>query len=366
MKKRVVAGFIAMMMVVGVLAGCGGGGGAESPAPDNNPSPVVTPEPSQEPAPTPDAPPEVEKAKVNVAMLKGPTGMGAAKLMADAEAGNTMNDYTFTVYTENPEVTAALAQGDVDIAALATNVAANFYGKTNGGIQVIALNTYGVLKILQSGEGADIDDLDDLKGKTVYATGQGANPEYVLNYLLLEEDLNPASDVDIQWMTAEEVTQGLLSGNAEFAMLPVPAATAAQIKSEGKVRQVLDLTEEWDDATDDSKLTMGCVVVRTEFAKENPEAVRDFLKEYEASIVYMADPANLAASGDLNPGQLLEKYGIVAAAAIGAKALPQANLTFVSGVKNIRNTIQGYYEVLFAANPAAIGGGIPDDAFYFE
>ena len=364
MSKRIVALFAAMMMAVGVLAGCGGGG--ETPAPDSSPSPTVSPTPSQEPTPTPDVTPEVEKAKVNVAMLKGPTGMGAAKLMSDSEAGNTINDYTFTVYTENPEVTTALAQGDVDIAALATNVAANFYGKTNGGIQIIALNTYGVLKILQSGEGADIDDLDDLKGKTIYATGQGANPEYVLNYLLMEEEMDPASDVDIRWMTAEEVTQGLLSGNAEFAMLPVPAATAAQIKSEGKVRQVLDLTEEWDDATDDSELTMGCVVVRTEFAKENPGAVRDFLKEYEASIAYMADPANLAVSSDLNPGQLLEKYGIVAAAAIGAKALPQANLTFVSGVKEIRNTIQGYYEVLFEANPAAIGGGIPDDAFYFE
>ena len=364
MSKRIVALFAAMMMAVGVLAGCGGGG--ETPAPDSSPSPTVSPTPSQEPTPTPDVTPEVEKAKVNVAMLKGPTGMGAAKLMSDSEAGNTINDYTFTVYTENPEVTTALAQGDVDIAALATNVAANFYGKTNGGIQIIALNTYGVLKILQSGEGADIDDLDDLKGKTIYATGQGANPEYVLNYLLMEEEMDPASDVDIRWMTAEEVTQGLLSGNAEFAMLPVPAATAAQIKSEGKVRQVLDLTEEWDDATDDSELTMGCVVVRTEFAKENPGAVRDFLKEYEASIAYMADPANLAVSSDLNPGQLLEKYGIVAAAAIGAKALPQANLTFVSGVKEIRNTIQGYDEVLFEANPAAIGGGIPDDAFYFE
>lgn len=355
MKKRVFALTAALLMTLSLLAGCG----RKDPAPDVSPDPSVTEEPTQTPTP------EV-KTPVNVAMLKGPTGMGAAKLMADNDAGNTANDYTFTVFNENPEVTAALAQGDIDIAALATNVAANFYGKTNGGIQIIALNTYGVLKILQSGDGKNIDDLEDLKGKTVYATGQGANPEYVLNYLLTEEGLDPARDVNIQWMTAEEVTQGLLSGKAEFAMLPVPAATAAEIKSEGKVRQVLDLTEVWDDVTDDSKLTMGCVVVRTAFAQENPEAVRTFLKEYQASIAYMADPTNLAVSSDLNPGQLLEHYGIVPSAGIGTKALPQANLTFVSGVKDVRNTIQGYYEVLYAANPAAIGGSIPDDGFYFE
>ena len=293
--------------------------------------------------------------------------MGAAKLMADSETGNTVNDYSFTVSTDNNEVTNALVHGDVDIAALATNVAANLYGKTDGGIQLAAINTYGVLKILQSGEGEDIGTLADLSGKTVYATGQGANPEYVLNYLLTENGLDPARDVDIQWMTAEEVTQGLLSGKAEFAMLPVPAATTVQIKGEGKVRQVLDLTEEWDAVTTDgSRLTMGCVVVRTEFAQENPEAVRAFLKEYEASIAYMADPNSMAVSSDLNPGQLLERYGIVPSAAVAVQAIPQANLTFVAGVKDLREAIQGYYEILYAADPASIGGGIPDDAFYFE
>jgi len=356
MKKRVLSLTLACVMAFGMLSGCTGGGGSQSPSP--SPSESVSPSPevtaSGKPAP------EVNKPKVNVAMLNGPTGMGAAKLMADNKAGTTVNDYNFTVYTDNSEVTNALAQGNLDIAALATNVASNFYNKTEG-IQIIAINTYGALKILQSGEGEDIDDMEDLAGQTIYATGQGANPEYVLNYLLAQNDLDPAGDVDIQWMTAQEVTQGIISGVTRFALLPVPAATTAQIQSEGKVRQVLDLTEEWDDASDDSKLTMGCVVVRTAFARENPDVVRDFLAEYEASIGYMTDSTNLEEAG-----ALLEQYGIVPKAAIARKALPQANITFVSGVREIRDTIQGYYEVLYAANPAAIGGGIPDDAFYFE
>ena len=367
MKKRILAFTMAALLGVSLLTAC---------APKTSPSAEPTPAPSVEPtasaaptpAPTPGAeltPAPAEKTKVNVAMLKGPTGMGAAKLMADNEAGNTANDYNFTVFTENPEVTAALAKGDIDIAALATNVAANFYGKTKGGIQLAAINTFGVLKILQNG-GEAIASMADLEGHTIYATGEGANPEYVLDYLLTENGLDPDADVDIQWMTAEEVTQGIIGGKTTFAMLPVPAATTAQIKSEGKVQQVLDLTEEWESVSEDSKLTMGCVVVRTAFAKENPEAVRAFLEEYKASIAYMADPASLTVEGDLNPGKLLETYGIVPSAAVASKALPQANLTFVSGVKDLRDTIQGYYEVLYAANPDSIGGGIPDDAFYFE
>ena len=349
MKKRVFALMMASVMAFGLLAGCSGG--KASPSPSASSSPEVTP--SVEPAP-------VERPKVNVAMLKGPTGMGAAKLMADNEEGITLNDYTFTVYTENTEVTNALAQGDLDIAALATNVAANFYNKTKG-IKIIAINTFGVLKILQNGEGEAITDLSQLKGETVFATGQGANPEYVLNYLLTESGVDPAEDVDIRWMTAEEVTQGIISGTTKFAMLPVPAATTAGIQSQGAVKQVLDLGEQWEILSDDSKLTMGCVVVRKAFAEENPDVVRDFLAEYEASITYMKNPDNVNEAGTL-----LEKYGIVPKAAVAMKALAQVDIAYLAGIRNIRDTIQGYYEVLYAANPASIGGGIPDDAFYFE
>lgn len=357
MKKRYFTLLCSMLCVVGLLAGC-------TPKQEE-----VTPTPPAEsvtPSATPDELNKEEKETLRIAMLSGPTGMGAAKLMADAEQGNTALDYTFTVYTDNNEVVNALAQGEVDVAALATNVAANFYNKTDGGIQLAAINTYGVLKVLQSGEGTAIDSLEDLRGETLYATGRGANPEYVLNYLLSESGLDAQTDVDIQWMTAEEVTQGLLSGQTRFAMLPVPAATAAQIKGGDNVRQVLDLSEVWDEVNSSSRLTMGCVVVRTAFAAEQPETVRTFLKEYEASILYMSDEGNLALSSDLNPAKLVEAYGIAPSQTIAAQALGQANLTFVSGAKGLRNAIQGYYEVLYAADPAAIGGGIPDDAFYFE
>lgn len=319
-----------------------------------------------EPSASPSAPVEpAERAQVNVAVLNGPTGMGAAKLMWEDEQEKTQLDYTFQIFASNDQVTAALKNKEVDIAAIATNVAANYYNKTDGSIQLAAINTYGVLKILQNGEEATLNSLADLEGETLYATGKGANPEFVLNYLLTESGLDPETDVDIQWVTPEEVTQAILSGETEYAMLPVPAATAAMAKGKGSVQLALDLNQVWEEVGAEGQLTMGGVVVRTEFAQENPELVQQFLKEYEASINYMSDPNSLTVSGEENPGQLLEKYEIVPSAAIGEKALPQANLTFVAGADQLRDGIQGYYEVLFAADPNSIGGGIPDDNFYF-
>ncbi len=350
--KKLLCLALALSLVLAVcLTGCGPK--EPEPSPSVEPSASVEPSPSVEPAP--------ERTAVKLAVLSGPTGVGAAKLMADSEAGNTRNDYTVTLCTDNQQVMAGLTNGEFDIAAVATNVAANLYHKSNGAVQMAAINTLGVLYILGPAD-KPLTSLSELKGKTLYATGQGANPEYVLNYLLTESGV--AGDVDIVWQAAEEVTATMLQSKGEYCMLPVPAATALEVKSEGKLTAQISLSDVWDSLENGSQLTMGCVVVRTAFAQEHPEAVDAFLNEYAQSIDYMADPVNMAVSSNLNPAQLVANYGIAPSAAIAGKAIPQCNLVCITGA-DMRATIQGYYEVLYAADPAAIGGAMPDDAFYY-
>ena len=292
---------------------------------------------------------------VRFAVLNGPTGVGAAKLMADSEAGATSNTYEVEVFTANDQVAAGLTNGEIDIAAVASNVAANLYNKTDGGIQMLAVSGLGVLYILENGE--SVHTMADLAGRTLYATGQGANPEYVLNYLLTENGVDPA-DVDIQWVTADEITTLMVSGGAELCMLPVPAATAVQLKN-ADVREALDLSAEWDNLQNGSHLTMTTIVARTDFIQENPQAVENFLADYQASVDYVnGDPAAAA--------ELVAGYGITANAQIAEAAIPKCALVFITGPSSMRSAIQGYYEVLYQANPDSIGGGIPDDAFYYQ
>lgn len=300
-----------------------------------------------------------EGAEINIAVLSGPTGVGASVLMENAENGSTVNTYNFTVCAANDEITAGLANGSLDIAAIATNLAAVLYQKTEGGIQVAALNTLGVLHILERGE--TINTVADLKGKTIMSPGQGANPEYVLEYLLTANGLTYSTDgseadVQIVFSDAPTIQAALADGSCDVCMLPVPAATAALAQNQD-VRAALDMTEEWNNSGAAGQLTMGCVVVRTEFAQQNPEAVKAFLEEYAASIeAVLADPAHA--------GELCETYEIVAKAPIATKAIPSCNLVCITGAE-IRETIEPYYEVLFAANPAAVGGAIPGEDFYF-
>ena len=345
MKRKLLALTMALLMLGGALAGCGQKSAeTTTPAPETSAPVETTTQPTQETGDT-----------VRFAVLNGPTGVGAAKLMADSDAGTTANSYNVEVFTANDQVAAGLTNGEIDIAAVASNVAANLYNKTDGGIQMLAVSGLGILYILENGD--TVHSVADLAGRTLYATGQGANPEYVLNYLLTENGVDPA-DVDIQWKTGDEITTLMVSGEADLCMLPVPAATAVQLKN-ADVREALDLSAEWDNLQNGSRLTMTTIVARTDFIQEHPQAVENFLADYQASVDYVnGDPAAAA--------ELVASYGITANAQIAEAAIPKCALVCITGASDMRSAIQGYYEVLYQANPDSIGGGIPDDAFYYQ
>lgn len=298
-------------------------------------------------------------------VLSGPTGVGAAKLMADQEYarenGSTPDGdpcilESADVVTDNTEVAAALTNGDADIAAIATNAAANLSAKTDGGIQVLAVNTLGVLYILEKGN--TVQTMADLAGKTLYCPSntKGGNPEHILNHLLEKNGVSP-SDVDIQWLTPQEITAKLTSSDAGICMLPVPAATALMIQDSG-VRQALSLSEEWENLGE-GPLPMGCIVARTQYIEENPEGVEAFLNAYEESIAYMSNPDNLT-----DAAQLVAQFGITPNAKVAEMAIPQCNLTYVTG-KEMHTMLEDYYSILFQTAPDSIGGGLPYDSFYY-
>ena len=343
-------------LMVSALAGCGGGTSSSSSSSDTSGT--------QSSSSAGDTSTSEAFTLPNVMVLSGPTGVGAAKLMSDVEYANENGGQTpdgtpsyidsITVEADNQAVSSALINGDADIAAVATNVAATLVNKNPESIQVLAVNTLGVLYILEKGD--TVTSMADLAGKTVYATGEGANPEYVLNYLLTENGVDPA-DVDIQWMTAQEVTAQMVSSEDGICMLPVPAATALMIQDSG-VREALSLSEEWSTVSD-GELAMGCIVARTDYIEENPQGVEAFLSAYEDSIAYMSDPDNLE-----DAAELVAQYNITANANIAKAAIPQCNLVCLTG-DEMKSVLEAYYQVLFDADPTSIGGALPDASFYY-
>ena len=306
----------------------------------------------QRPVPTPTDP-----VDINVYVLSGPTGIGAVHLRAVAESGeNMLNHYHVTMTGANDEVVAAVSKGDADIACVATNLAAALYNKTEGGVKVLAVNTLGVLSMLTNG--TELTAVADLKGKTIYSPGQGANPEYILRYVLQGNGLDPDKDVTIQFVGEGSELMTVWQNDPEAViMAPQPVATALLMQNEGPAK-AFDMTEEWGKISGgDSTLMMGCVIIRTAFLEEHPEAVAGFLADYAASIE--------AAQTDLEgTAALCEQYGIIPKAPLAMKAIPQCGLTYVAGAE-MKAQLNGYLTVMFEANPKSVGGKLPADDFYY-
>lgn len=299
---------------------------------------------------------ELTAAEINLYVLSGPTGIGAMNLWAASDAGETKNTYHITMPGANDEVVAALSKGDVDIAAVATNLAATLYNKTDGGVTVLAVNTLGVLSLLSNGQ--EVNAVSDLKGKTIYAPGQGANPEYILRYVLTGNGLDPDKDVTLQFVGEGSELLTVWQSDPEAVILaPQPVATSILMQNEN-AKTLFDMTEEWDKiAGGDSTLMMGCVIVRNEFLQANPGAVELFLQEYAASI----EKAQFDVEGT---AALCEQYGLIPKAALAQKAIPSCGLTFVTGAE-MKTGLSGYLQVMFDANPKSVGGALPGDGFYY-
>lgn len=338
--KKLSALFLSLALTLSLTA-CGG-----QSSPDTDTEPELPAEDQAE---------EFVPASYSIAALKGPTAMGLVKLMSDSDnGGETMNDYTFTLAGSADEVTPLLIKGELDMACVPANLASVLYSKTEGGVVVLAVNTLGVLYIVENGE--SVQSIADLRGQTIVAAGKGSTPEYALRYLLSENGIDPDADVTIDWRSEHsECVAALASGQANIALLPQPFVTVAQSKIDG-LRMALDLTEEWDALDNGSQLLTGVIVARREVVEENVSAVDGFLAEYYESVKWVNEHTTEAAA-------LIGDYGIVDAS-VAEKALPYCNIVCLTDYA-MRDALAGYLEVLYSANAASVGGALPADDFYY-
>ena len=291
---------------------------------------------------------------VRIAGLKGPTTMGLVNLLPMQEDGTAKLSYDLQLYGAADEIVPLLTKGELDMAAIPANLAATLYQKTEGAIQVMAVNTLGVLYVVEKGD--TVQSVADLAGRTILSTGKGTTPEYVLRYILAQNGLDPDNDVTIEFYSeAAEVTAQMAVAEDAIAVLPQPYVTSASMQDES-LRVALDLTAEWEKVCD-TQLITGVTVVRTAYAEAHPDVVAAFLEDYAASVA--------AANSDLDgTAALCEAQGVVAKAAIAKAALPACNIVLVTG-EEMKADVAGYAQVLYDADPAAVGGTMPDEGFYW-
>lgn len=322
----------------------------ETTAPRNGPNSDETPvifDTSEDPS----------SSVIRLMALQGPTGMGLAPLLHRVQTGEETSvslNATIVTSTEISNIAAAIANGTCDIAAVPINLASQLYKKTDGGIRILCANTLGVLSILENGD--TVHSLEDLKGKTLYATGQGSTPEYILTGLLKKAGLE--NDVTVEYVADHtELAARMSKGQATLGMLPEPNVTVV-LSSNESFRKALDVTELWNEAFG-TDLVQGVYIVRADFLEDHPQAVEAFLKAYDESQKEVnADPAAAA--------ELIIEAGVlpIPKAAVIAKAIPGAHITYLDGAE-MKKSVSACLATLFEIAPASVGGTLPDDAAYY-
>ena len=293
-----------------------------------------------------------ETTAVRIGALKGPTSMGMAQMLKDTADGNS--NYQFTIAGAPDEIMALLVKGELDVAAVPSNLASVLYNNTNGGVKVAMINTLGILYVVEAGD--TVNSVADLKGRTVYSSGKGATPEYSVDYILSQNGIDPETDVTVEFKSEHtELAAALQSGTADLAVLPEPFVTTV-LAGNDNLRVALNLNEEWDKVSDGSGMVTGVLVVRSEFAEQHPDELTALLEAYEQSVNFVNEnPAEAAA--------IIEQNGI-AKAAVAEQAIPKCNIVFISG-NEMRTKVEGFLEILFDMNPKAVGGALPGDDFYY-
>jgi NitT/TauT family transport system substrate-binding protein len=293
--------------------------------------------------------------EIRVGSLKGPTSIGLMSLMQLDSENKAANNYAFTMEAQADTLLPLIIKGDLDIALVPANVASVLYQKTKGGISVIDVNTLGVLYMV-SGD-TSISSIENLKGKTIYLTGKGTTPDYVLQYLLTQAGI--LNDVTLEYKSEPTEVAAILSENPNgIGLLPQPFVTAALAQND-KLNIVLDLNKEWSKVQGDngSSLVTGVTIVRNDFLKDNKDAVVKFMEEHKAS-------AKHANENPKETAELVAKAGIIEKAALAEKAIPMCNITYIDG-EEAKTALEGYLNVLFEADKDSVGGALPGEDFYY-
>lgn len=289
---------------------------------------------------------------LEVAALNGPTGIGMVQMLEEMEGAENPK-YNIVLYQSPDEIVGKVVSGELDIACVPSNLGAVLYNKTEGGIKLLGMNTLGVLYIVENGQ--TVQNIEDLKGKTILSSGKDSTPEFVLNYILNEAGLVPGEDVTVEFMgNHSDSASKLMAEEGTIALLPEPFVTTVLAKDEN-IRMAIDVNEAWNNLNQ-MDLPMGIIVANANVVKDNAKGIEAFLEDYEASVKFVDENLEDAAA-------LVEKFGIVPNAALAKVAIPKCNIVYRDS-SDSEDSLNKFYEILEQANPKAVGGKLPDEAFY--
>jgi NitT/TauT family transport system substrate-binding protein len=287
---------------------------------------------------------------VRIATLKGPTGLGMIKLFQEKPTlpGGVRTDYV--AYPSPDVVIPRLVNGEIDLAALPTNVAVNLYNKKIPYV-LAAIIGNGVLYCISTDP--TVKNLETLN--QVQNVAKGSTPEFILRHILEAKGLKDKVKVEFRYAPVE-LAQLIIAGREKTGILPEPFATKV-LRARPEARIISDLQEEWKALYPDTPTyPMTALVVKASFLHTYRPLVDSFLSLYRASQEWVK-------KYPIEAGSLASQLSFGIDREDAKDAIPRCNLTFVPA-KESRPVVERFLTILLQFAPESIGGKLPDSEFY--
>lgn len=294
---------------------------------------------------------------INIGLLNGPSCIPCAQLNENLhKIGETEVEYE--MFATPQELLPKMIKKEIDIGFMPVNVAAKVYDSTNHKIICCGITGEGNLALITKNK--NIKSLKDLKGKTVFVAGLGATPEYITKYILEKEEivLNDEKGIFLDFsLPTNQIVPELLAGKIDYAIVPEPFITIASEKSKNKIN-IIDLQKDYFLKYFQQNYPLTVMVVRSDFAEENPDLLKIFLEQYKSALSWTLDNPSDA-------GQLCEKYNFGLKKNVVEKSIPKSNYVFIPAVKG-KLIIESLLQLFIEEDNSFLNGKLPEDDFYYK
>ena len=294
---------------------------------------------------------------INIGLLNGPSCIPCAQLNENLhKIGETEVEYE--MFATPQELLPKMIKKEIDIGFMPVNVAAKVYDSTNHKIICCGITGEGNLALITKNK--NIKSLKDLKGKTVFVAGLGATPEYITKYILEKEGivLNDEKGIFLDFsLPTNQIVPELLAGKIDYAIVPEPFITIASEKSKNKIN-IIDLQKDYFLKYFQQNYPLTVMVVRSDFAEENPDLLKIFLEQYKSALSWTLDNPSDA-------GQLCEKYNFGLKKNVVEKSIPKSNYVFIPAVKG-KLIIESLLQLFIEEDNSFLNGKLPEDDFYYK
>ncbi len=343
-KNKIILLMISILLIISI-AGCDGENNGDLTTQNPGPSPTASGE-------------NTEEANTAVIIgLSGPSAMGMVRLFTEINSLSDKLDVEFDIAGSADAVVKDIKEGNIDVASLPVSAAAKLYNDTEGGIRLLAVNTLGMVNLVANDE-LGIQSINDLKGLTVVVSGVDSMPQFVFEYILKQNGLEPGRDLTVEYQENHKETVRMIeSGEIQAAVLPQPFATEAMFKNEN-MKSVLELSSEWEKLSPKTpQIPMECLVATTNFIEKYTSELMQLLTFYNESVNWVNEDRQGAA-------KLIVDFGILDDEKTAAEAIEPSNIRFIPA-DAAKDMVDGILKALYEYNPDTIGGEVPGDEFYF-